>query len=251
MLRCYEPAHIVGVSKTAYVPATPRCLQWRRDLQRNQHEQRPAGSGSAGSASPACSSSSRRSPRPSATSCRRPRPRRRPRPVGARIPPTRSVLRSEHRGALGEADGAVPDGTTVFDDEIPGVAKLDPVSSVPCAGPRPMPQTTGSSSPSTAAGVPRRTRSDCSVRRSRSTAQKRKPPDGWPPPRRPRTCRGTRSTSGPPLPRRGCPRTAPRTGCARSTATSPGTTNCAPEAIDHGCPPMYADPTHDPRMQQP
>ncbi|GAA3754335.1 M15 family metallopeptidase [Plantactinospora mayteni] len=23
-----------------------------------------------------------------------------------------------------------------------------------------------------------------------------------------------------------------------------------PEAIDHGCPPMYADPTHDPRMQR-
>jgi zinc D-Ala-D-Ala carboxypeptidase len=22
-----------------------------------------------------------------------------------------------------------------------------------------------------------------------------------------------------------------------------------PEAVDHGCPPMYADPTHDPRMQ--
>ena len=36
------------------------------------------------------------------------------------------VPRSEHRGALGEADGAVPDGTTVFDDEIPGVANLDP-----------------------------------------------------------------------------------------------------------------------------
>jgi D-alanyl-D-alanine carboxypeptidase len=35
-------------------------------------------------------------------------------------------LRSEHRGALGEADGVVPDGTTVFDDEIPGVANLDP-----------------------------------------------------------------------------------------------------------------------------
>ena len=34
--------------------------------------------------------------------------------------------RSERRGALGEADGAVPDGTTVFDDEIPGVANLDP-----------------------------------------------------------------------------------------------------------------------------
>jgi D-alanyl-D-alanine carboxypeptidase len=36
------------------------------------------------------------------------------------------ALPSEHRGALGEADGAVPDGTTVFDDEIPGVANLDP-----------------------------------------------------------------------------------------------------------------------------
>jgi len=36
------------------------------------------------------------------------------------------TLRSEHRGASGEADGAVPDGTTVFDDEIPGVANLDP-----------------------------------------------------------------------------------------------------------------------------
>jgi zinc D-Ala-D-Ala carboxypeptidase len=43
------------------------------------------------------------------------------------------VLRSELRGlpterraALGEAYGAVPDGATVFDDGIPGVANLDP-----------------------------------------------------------------------------------------------------------------------------
>jgi zinc D-Ala-D-Ala carboxypeptidase len=34
--------------------------------------------------------------------------------------------RSEHRGALGEAGGAVPDGTTVFDDGISGVANVDP-----------------------------------------------------------------------------------------------------------------------------
>jgi hypothetical protein len=26
--------HIVGVSKIAYVLATPRCLKWRRELQR-------------------------------------------------------------------------------------------------------------------------------------------------------------------------------------------------------------------------
>jgi len=36
------------------------------------------------------------------------------------------ILRRDHDRPLGEADGAVPDGTTVFDDEVPGVAKLDP-----------------------------------------------------------------------------------------------------------------------------
>ncbi|WP_344387030.1 M15 family metallopeptidase [Streptomyces vastus] len=35
-------------------------------------------------------------------------------------------LHSEHGGALGEADGAVPDDVTVFDDAIPAVANLDP-----------------------------------------------------------------------------------------------------------------------------
>jgi len=34
--------------------------------------------------------------------------------------------RSEHRGALGVADGVVPDDTTVFDDDVPAVANLDP-----------------------------------------------------------------------------------------------------------------------------
>jgi hypothetical protein len=61
--------------------------------------------------------------------------------LGARLPASSSatvaspihVLRgelrdlgSEHRGSLGESDGAVPDGTTVFDDGVPGVANLDP-----------------------------------------------------------------------------------------------------------------------------
>jgi D-alanyl-D-alanine carboxypeptidase len=54
-------------------------------------------------------------------------------PRSSTAAPPVDVLHSEHRGlrsapggALGEADGAVPDGTTVFDDEVPGVAKLDP-----------------------------------------------------------------------------------------------------------------------------
>jgi hypothetical protein len=36
------------------------------------------------------------------------------------------VLRGEHRDGLGTAAGAIPAGTTVFDDDVPGVARLDP-----------------------------------------------------------------------------------------------------------------------------
>jgi D-alanyl-D-alanine carboxypeptidase len=48
-----------------------------------------------------------------------------PRAPSAAAPP---VNRSHHeqRDALGEAGGAIPDDVTVFDDAIPGVAKLDP-----------------------------------------------------------------------------------------------------------------------------
>ncbi|MEV7887070.1 M15 family metallopeptidase [Streptomyces sp. NPDC002817] len=46
------------------------------------------------------------------------------------LPPSTASLtsphRSEHRGALGETGGVVPDGVTVFDDAIPAVSNLDP-----------------------------------------------------------------------------------------------------------------------------
>src|SRR3712207_3333636 len=40
-------------------------------------------------------------------------------------PPPVEAPRGMPRGAFGEAHGAVPDGTTVFDDAVPGVANLD------------------------------------------------------------------------------------------------------------------------------
>ena len=49
------------------------------------------------------------------------------------------------------------------------------------------------------------------------------------PPTRLLTCRGTRSALGAWMPQRGCPSTAPSTGCARSTATNAGATNCVPK----------------------
>src|SRR5215218_498848 len=92
-----------------------------------------------------------------------------------------------------------------------------------------MPRTTGSSSSSIVAGVPRSTRISFFVMRFPSTDPKRKPPGGWPPRRRLLTCGGTRWTLAPSMPRRGCPNTATNTGYARSTATNRGTTNCAPK----------------------
>jgi len=43
-----------------------------------------------------------------------------------RAPAWRHIPRAEDSGPLGEADGAIPDGTTIFDDDVPGVARLDP-----------------------------------------------------------------------------------------------------------------------------
>jgi LAS superfamily LD-carboxypeptidase LdcB len=39
-------------------------------------------------------------------------------------------------------------------------------------------------------------------------------------------------------------------GLCRIYGNEPWHFELRPEARDHGCPPMYADPTHDPRLQQ-
>jgi D-alanyl-D-alanine carboxypeptidase len=46
-------------------------------------------------------------------------------PARQRADLAQGALPSEHRGALGAADGVVPVGTSVFDDELPAVANLD------------------------------------------------------------------------------------------------------------------------------
>jgi len=40
--------------------------------------------------------------------------------------PGEAIPQGDHRGTQGEADGGVPDGVTVFDDDLPAVANLDP-----------------------------------------------------------------------------------------------------------------------------
>jgi zinc D-Ala-D-Ala carboxypeptidase len=162
------------------------------------------------------------------------------------------VLRRPHldHGALDEADGAVPDGTTVFDETIPGVANLDPAF----------------------VGALRRAATDAagdgvvifvdSGWRSREYQER--------------------------LLRRAIRKYGSESEAARWVATPNTSAHVSGEAVDiahsdaaawlsehgaeyglcqvygnepwhyelrrdavrHGCPPMYADPTHDPRMRQ-
>jgi hypothetical protein len=219
------PAHIARVSKTAYVPATPRCLQWRRDPQQTGTSHDPADP----DAQAACRRRARRH-RGDRRSSRLP-------VAGAvalhgllavvvgRIPVDRS--RNEQRDALGEADGAVPDGTTVFDDEVAGVANLDPAllgalrqAATDAAGDGvEFVVDSGWRSPEYQERLLRE-----AVAKYGSAQEAAR----WvATPHRSAHVSATRSTSGPPLPRRGCPHTAPPTGCAGSTATNPGTTSCA------------------------
>jgi D-alanyl-D-alanine carboxypeptidase len=51
-----------------------------------------------------------------------------PSPIAAEPPTHRphNSLHDDHHGAVTEADGVVPDGVTVFDGEYPGIANLNP-----------------------------------------------------------------------------------------------------------------------------
>jgi zinc D-Ala-D-Ala carboxypeptidase len=159
-------------------------------------------------------------------------------------------LRSEDRGALGEADGAVPDGTTVFDDEIPGVANLDPAL----------------------LGALRRAATDAADDSVEFFVD-----SGWRSPeyqsqllreavseygseaeaaRWVATAETSAHVSGDAVDIEHFDATAwlsehgAEYGLCQIYGNEPWHYELRPEAVAHGCPPMYADPTHDPRMQQ-
>jgi D-alanyl-D-alanine carboxypeptidase len=158
------------------------------------------------------------------------------------------VLAREQGGARGVADGAVPDGTTVFDDGIPGVARLDPAF----------------------LGALRRAATDAAHAGVRFLVD-----SGW----RSRAYQEQ-------LLREAVAKYGSEAAAARWVATpdtsahvsgnavdlgseaaawlsahgaayglcqiygnEPWHYELRPEAIAHGCPAMYADPAHDPRMQ--
>ncbi len=160
------------------------------------------------------------------------------------------VRRSEHRGAHGEAGGAVPDGTTVFDDEIPGVANLD----------------------SDLLGALRQAANDAANDGVEFVVD-----SGWRSPEyqerlldqavvkygseaeaarwvaTPNTSEhvsGDAVDIGPSAATAWLSEHGAQYGLCRIYGNEPWHFELRPEAGDQGCPAMYADPTHDPRMHQ-
>jgi D-alanyl-D-alanine carboxypeptidase len=159
-------------------------------------------------------------------------------------------LRSEHRGALGEADGAVPDGATVFDDEIPGVANLDPdlLGALRQAA-------TDAADDGVEFFVDSGWRSpeyqNQLLREAVSEYGSEEEAARWV-----ATAETSAHVSGDAVDIGPFDATAwlsehgAEYGLCQIYSNEPWHYERRPEAIDHGCPPMYADPTHDPRMQQ-
>ena len=157
---------------------------------------------------------------------------------------------STGRQGLGEADGATPDGTTVFDDGIPAVARLN----------------------ADLLGAVRRAATDAADDGVRFHVD-----SGWRSPRyQERLLREAISKYGSEAEATrwvATPNTSAHVqgdavdigpsgaaawlsdrgaayGLCRIYANEPWHYELRPEAIAHGCPPPYPDPTHDPRMQR-
>jgi hypothetical protein len=159
-------------------------------------------------------------------------------------------LRGGHHGAFGEADGVVPDGTSVFDDDIPAVANLDPSL---------LKALRRAARDAAKDGVEFQVNSgwrspeyqEQLLRQAVSKYGSEEEAARWV-----ATADTSPHVSGDAvdigsfdamawLSKHGA-----EYGLCQIYRNEPWHYELSSEAIDHGCPPMHADPTHDPRMQQ-
>ena len=159
-------------------------------------------------------------------------------------------LRGEHRGALGEADGAVPDGTTVFDDGIPGVANLDAdlLRALRQAA-------TDAADDGVEFFVDSGWRSaeyqEHLLHEAVLTYGSEKEAARWVAgPNTSAHVSGDAVDIGPFNATAWLSEHGAEYGLCQIYGNEPWHYELRPEAVDHRCPPMYADPTHDPRMQR-
>ncbi len=173
---------------------------------------------------------------------------REPAPTSASAPGS-GVLRGQRRAGLGEADGVVPEGTTVFDDEIAGVADLKRAllsalrrAATDAAGDRvEFYVDSGWRSPAYQEQL---------LQQAVSTYGSEREAARWvaTPSTSPHVS-GDAVDVGPDatawLSQHGA-----KYGLCQIYRNEPWHYELRSEATSRGCPPMYADPTQDPRMQQ-
>ena len=153
-------------------------------------------------------------------------------------------------GAVTEADGALPDGVTVFDDEYPGVAKLDPALLLALRG-----AATDAAGEGIEFSVNSGWRSpeyqDQLLREAISVYGSAEEAARWV---------ATAQTSphvsgdavdiGPGRATDWLSQHGDEHGLCQIYGNESWHYELRPEAIGRGCPPPYADPTHDPRMRE-
>ncbi|KPV53120.1 peptidase M15 [Kouleothrix aurantiaca] len=179
-----------------------------------------------------------------------PQPQPAPQPVLGKDAPPGSMPRLERRSALSEADGAVPEGTTILDDDIPGVAKLRPALLAALREAAADAADDGvtffvTSGWRSSAYQNQLLREAISEYGSEAEAAR------WV-----ASAETSPHVSGDAidighadamawLSERGA-----AYGLCQLYGNEPWHYELRPAAIAHGCPPLYADPTHDPRMQR-
>jgi zinc D-Ala-D-Ala carboxypeptidase len=159
-------------------------------------------------------------------------------------------LRSDRHGALGVADGVVPDGTTVFDEDIPAVARLDPKllralrrAATDAAGEGvEFYVNSGWRSPEYQEQL-----LDEAVSKYGSRGKAAR----WvATPKTSAHVSGDAIDIGPSDAATWLSEHGSQYGLCQIYRNEPWHYELRPKAVDRGCPAMYADPTHDPRMQQ-
>jgi LAS superfamily LD-carboxypeptidase LdcB len=149
-----------------------------------------------------------------------------------------------------EADGVLPDGVTVLDQEYPGVANLDPDL---------LRALRDAAADAADVGIELRVTSgwrspayqDELLREAVSTYGSEQEAARWvaTADRSPHVSGGAVDV-GPAAAQAWLSRHGAGYGLCRVYRNEPWHYELRPEAVEHGCPPMYADPTHDPRMQR-
>jgi hypothetical protein len=153
-------------------------------------------------------------------------------------------------GPLGEAGGAVPDGTSVFDDGVPGVAKLDPALHAALRRAATDAERDGVrfvvNSGWRSAAYEDELRRQAIAKYGSEAEAARWVATGETSPH----VSGDAVDLGPTAAAAWLGTHGVAYGLCRIYANEPWHFELRPAAVDRVCPAMYADPTHDPRMRR-